>query len=150
MDLFAANNITKQFSNHKALDKVSISVPEKSIFGLLGPNGAGKTTLIRIINRIIAPDEGELYFMGRKLVPNDIERIGYLPEERGLYKKMNVPVPHKCANCRYYERFHRRDGIKLYHRKCMDEGCENEFETVYSPDRPEKIYCKTCYQKEVM
>ena len=90
MDLFAANNITKQFSNHKALDKVSISVPEKSIFGLLGPNGAGKTTLIRIINRIIAPDEGELYFMGRKLVPNDIERIGYLPEERGLYKKMNV------------------------------------------------------------
>ena len=72
------------------------------------------------------------------------------PQEFELYKKMNVPVPHKCANCRYYERFHRRDGIKLYHRKCMDEGCENEFETVYSPDRPEKIYCKTCYQKEVM
>jgi len=90
MELFAAINITKQFSNHKALDKVSITVQEKSIFGLLGPNGAGKTTLIRIINQIIAPDQGELYFMGRKLVPNDIENIGYLPEERGLYKKMNV------------------------------------------------------------
>jgi ABC-2 type transport system ATP-binding protein len=90
MDLFTAINITKQFSNHKALDKVSITVPENSIFGLLGPNGAGKTTLIRIINRIIAPDEGELYFMGRKLDSNDIGRIGYLPEERGLYKKMNV------------------------------------------------------------
>jgi len=90
MDLFTAINVTKQFSNHKALDKVSITVPEKSIFGLLGPNGAGKTTLIRIINRIIAPDEGELLFMGRKLVPDDIENIGYLPEERGLYKKMNV------------------------------------------------------------
>jgi ABC-2 type transport system ATP-binding protein len=90
MDLFTALNITKQFSNHTALDNVSISVPEKSIFGLLGPNGAGKTTLIRIINRILAPDKGELFFMNRKLAPDDVELIGYLPEERGLYKKMNV------------------------------------------------------------
>jgi len=90
MILFAADNVTKQYSGHKALDKVSIAVPEGKIFGLLGPNGAGKTTLIRIINQIIAPDEGALMFNGRKLEPGDISAIGYLPEERGLYKKMTV------------------------------------------------------------
>ncbi|MEI6434370.1 MAG: ABC transporter ATP-binding protein [Bacteroidota bacterium] len=90
MNLFSARAVSKQYANHKALDEVSIAVPEGSIFGLLGPNGAGKTTLIRIINQIIAPDEGELVFMGRKLQPNDIALIGYLPEERGLYKKMTV------------------------------------------------------------
>jgi len=90
MELFTANNVTKQFDAHKALDQVSVSVPEGTIFGLLGPNGAGKTTLIRIINQIIAPDEGELLFQGRKLHPSDTEKIGYLPEERGLYKKMKV------------------------------------------------------------
>lgn len=90
MDLFSAVAVSKQYANHTALDKVSIDVPENHIFGLLGPNGAGKTTLIRIINQIIAPDEGELIFMGRKLLPNDIALIGYLPEERGLYKKMAV------------------------------------------------------------
>jgi ABC-2 type transport system ATP-binding protein len=90
MDLFSAHSVSKQYANHKALDQVSINVPEGHIFGLLGPNGAGKTTLIRIINQIIAPDEGELFLMGRKLLPNDIALIGYLPEERGLYKKMTV------------------------------------------------------------
>jgi len=90
MDLFTAINVTKQFANHKALDRINISVPENSIFGLLGPNGAGKTTFIRIVNQIIAPDEGELYFLGEKLKPADIAKIGYLPEERGLYKKMKV------------------------------------------------------------
>lgn len=90
MDLFSASHITKQYAAHKALDEVSIQVPEGSIFGLLGPNGAGKTTLIRIINQIIAPDAGELLFEGRKLQPRDVENIGYLPEERGLYKKMKV------------------------------------------------------------
>jgi ABC-2 type transport system ATP-binding protein len=90
MDLFTAHAVSKQYANHKALDKVSINVTDSHIFGLLGPNGAGKTTLIRIINQIIAPDEGELSFMGRKLHPNDIALIGYLPEERGLYKKMTV------------------------------------------------------------
>ena len=90
MDVVSAFNISKQFAAHKALDKVSINVPENSIFGLLGPNGAGKTTLIRIINQIFAPDEGEILIRGRKQVPADIERIGYLPEERGLYKKMKV------------------------------------------------------------
>jgi ABC-2 type transport system ATP-binding protein len=90
MELFQAKNIVKEFSNHRALNKVSISVPDNSIFGLLGPNGAGKTTLIRIINQITAPDEGELYFEGRKMKADDICQIGYLPEERGLYKKMKV------------------------------------------------------------
>ncbi|MCD4772024.1 MAG: ATP-binding cassette domain-containing protein, partial [Bacteroidales bacterium] len=90
MELFEAINVSKQFANHKALDDVSISVPEKSIFGLLGPNGAGKTTFIRIINQITAPDTGQLYFSGKKLSSSHIKDIGYLPEERGLYKKMKV------------------------------------------------------------
>jgi len=90
MDLLVANNITKRFANHVALNGVSVSVPEQSIFGLLGPNGAGKTTLIRIINMISMPDEGEILLHGEKLHKNHIESIGYLPEERGLYKKMKV------------------------------------------------------------
>jgi len=88
--LFEARNVTKQFAHHRALSQVSICVPEQSIYGLLGPNGAGKTTLIRIINQITAPDSGDLYFRSRKLKPEDIYKIGYLPEERGLYKKMQV------------------------------------------------------------
>lgn len=88
--LFEARNIVKQYAAHRALDDVSIAVPKGSIFGLLGPNGAGKTSLIRIINQITAPDQGELIFDGEKLQPHHIEHIGYLPEERGLYKKMEV------------------------------------------------------------
>lgn len=84
------NAITKQYGNYKALDEVSIDVPDNSIFGLLGPNGAGKTTLIRIINQITGPDSGTVLFDGKILNPNDITKIGYLPEERGLYKKMKV------------------------------------------------------------
>jgi ABC-2 type transport system ATP-binding protein len=90
MYLFTANNIVKRYSNHLALDRVSINVTEGTIFGLLGPNGAGKTTLLRIINQITAPDEGELFYEGRKFSSADIASIGYLPEERGLYKKMKV------------------------------------------------------------
>ncbi len=90
MYLFSAHNITKNYAAHTALKNVSIDVPEQCIFGLLGPNGAGKTSLIRIINQITAPDEGELYFGGEKLRPEHIALIGYLPEERGLYKKMKV------------------------------------------------------------
>ncbi len=85
-----ANNIVKQFSNHLALDRVSVNIPEGSIFGLLGPNGAGKTTLIRIITQITAPDQGEVLFRGKKMTMDDVYHIGYLPEERGLYKKMKV------------------------------------------------------------
>lgn len=90
MALFEALNITKRYGDHLALDNVSISVPEQSVYGLLGPNGAGKTTLIRIINQITAPDTGSLFLEGKKLLPSDVAIIGYLPEERGLYKKMKV------------------------------------------------------------
>jgi ABC-2 type transport system ATP-binding protein len=90
MSLFEARNVTKMFGDFKALDDVSISVPEQCIYGLLGPNGAGKTTLIRIINQITGPDSGELFLNGKKLLPDDVVMIGYLPEERGLYKKMKV------------------------------------------------------------
>ncbi|MBN2487221.1 MAG: ATP-binding cassette domain-containing protein [Bacteroidales bacterium] len=90
MTFFEARNITKKFSTHLALDNVSIHVPKGSIYGLLGPNGAGKTSLIRIINRITAPDSGEVFFDDRPMNETDISRIGYLPEERGLYKKMKV------------------------------------------------------------
>lgn len=88
--LFRAEHITKHYSGHCALDDVGIAVPRQSIFGLLGPNGAGKTTLIRIINQIIAPDHGRLMLNNRAMKPSDVKRIGYLPEERGLYKKMKV------------------------------------------------------------
>lgn len=84
------HDVIKRYANHTALNGVSIKVPESKIFGLLGPNGAGKTTLIRIINRITAPDCGEVYFNGHPSQANDIYNIGYLPEERGLYKKMKV------------------------------------------------------------
>lgn len=91
MDNFLeARHIVKRFAKHTALNDVSVEVPRGQIFGLLGPNGAGKTTLIRILNRITAPDQGEVFFDGRLQEPTDVQRIGYLPEERGLYKKMKV------------------------------------------------------------
>lgn len=88
--LLEANGIVKDYTGHKALDDVTVHVPEGSVYGLLGPNGAGKTTLIRIINHITAPDTGEVIFDGRPLTADDVKHIGYLPEERGLYKKMKV------------------------------------------------------------
>jgi ABC-2 type transport system ATP-binding protein len=88
--IFIAKDIVKQYGNYTALNKVSITVPKGSIYGLLGPNGAGKTTLMRIINQIIAPDSGSLLFDGELLQNHHISDIGYLPEERGLYKKMKV------------------------------------------------------------
>ena len=88
--LLTAENIVKDFEKHRALDNVSIAVPRGKVYGLLGPNGAGKTTLIRIINHITAPDSGQVIFDGHPLCAADVARIGYLPEERGLYKKMKV------------------------------------------------------------
>ncbi len=88
--LLKAEDISKNYSNHRALNSVSMEVPEQSIFGLLGPNGAGKTTLIRIINQIIGPDTGRITLDGEALRPRHVHQIGYLPEERGLYKKMEV------------------------------------------------------------
>ena len=89
-DLLEVENVVKQYAGHLALDGVSLTVPENSIYGLLGPNGAGKTTLIRIINCITAPDSGEVRLNGKRMTPADVQHIGYLPEERGLYKKMKV------------------------------------------------------------
>ena len=90
MELIKVENVSKIYANHVALDNVSLSIPKGCIYGLLGPNGAGKTTLIRIINHITAPDSGTVYFEGHPLSNEDIVNIGYLPEERGLYKKMKV------------------------------------------------------------
>ena len=90
MNVLEINSVSKSYSNHLALDDVSLAVPEGQIFGLLGPNGAGKTSLIRIINQITMPDKGALFFNGQPLNSNHISEIGYLPEERGLYKKMKV------------------------------------------------------------
>lgn len=88
--MLSIRNIVKQYANHRALDNVSMEIEKGSIFGLLGPNGAGKTSLIRIINQITAPDSGEIWLDGEKLNPSHISKIGYLPEERGLYKKMKI------------------------------------------------------------
>ena len=88
--LLVADNVSKSFGDYKALNDISIEVPRGSIFGLLGPNGAGKTTFIRIINQITMPDSGAVFLDGRPLQPDDIQHIGYLPEERGLYKSMKV------------------------------------------------------------
>lgn len=90
MAIIECKEVCKSFGEKVALDRVSISVPEGQIFGLLGPNGAGKTTLIRIINRITIPNSGEVYFNGRPITQSDVEKIGYMPEERGLYRKMKV------------------------------------------------------------
>lgn len=90
MDIITCNNVVKKFNDFTALDSVSLSVPKGAIYGLLGPNGAGKTTLIRIMNQITMPDSGEVLFNGSPIKQTDIAYIGYLPEERGLYKKMKV------------------------------------------------------------
>ena len=88
--ILVADNVSKSFGEHKALSNVSIEIPKNCIYGLLGPNGAGKTTLIRIINQITFPDTGHVYFDGKPLSPKHVATIGYLPEERGLYKSMKV------------------------------------------------------------
>lgn len=90
MSLLTVEHVSKHYAAHTALSDVSLEIPKGSVYGLLGPNGAGKTTLIRIINRITAPDEGRVLMGGRELQAEDVYRIGYLPEERGLYKKMKV------------------------------------------------------------
>lgn len=89
-NLLVAENVSKKFGDFTALDKISLEIPQKSIFGLLGPNGAGKTTFLRIVNQITMPDKGKIYLEGKPLKASDIRKIGYLPEERGLYKSMKV------------------------------------------------------------
>ena len=90
MVIIECKEVSKNFGPKVALDRVSLEIPEGKIFGLLGPNGAGKTTLIRIINRITIPNGGDVYFNGRPITSTDVQKIGYMPEERGLYRKMKV------------------------------------------------------------
>lgn len=90
MGIITCKGISKTFGTYKALDDINLDIPEGRIFGLLGPNGAGKTTLIRIINRITIPNSGEIFLQGRHMTDTDVEKIGYMPEERGLYRKMKV------------------------------------------------------------
>src|SRR5437016_8877743 len=90
MAILSIQHVTKQYAAQRAIDDVSMDIPAQSVFGLLGPNGAGKTSLIRIITQITAPDSGRILFEGEPLRASHIARMGYLPEERGLYKKMEV------------------------------------------------------------
>lgn len=131
MNILETRHITKRFAETIALDDVSMAVGERRILGLLGPNGAGKTTLIRIINQITAPDEGEVLFCGERLSQKHIASIGYLPEERGLYRKMKVgeqvvylarlkgvPKPEAVRRCRYwFEKF----GISSWWNRTVEE-----------------------------
>ena len=87
MAIVEIKNVSKNFGQKVALDDVSLEIPEGKIFGFLGPNGAGKTTLIRIINRITIPSSGQVFFQGHPITQDDVEKIGYMPEERGLYKR---------------------------------------------------------------
>lgn len=87
MEFIEVNDVVKDYSGHRALDHVSLKVKEGTVYGLLGPNGAGKTSLIRLLNQITRPDSGEIFLDGKPLAAEDVMHIGYLPEERGLYKK---------------------------------------------------------------
>lgn len=124
MDILKVENVTKQYASHKALDDVSLSVPEQSVYGLLGPNGAGKTTLIRIINHITAPDSGRIIFNGHQLSQDDVYSIGYLPEERGLYKKMKVGE--QAVFFARLKGLSRRDAISEL-KKWFDKFCISEW-----------------------
>lgn len=111
MNIIEAQNITKRYANHVALDDVSLSIKEGIVFGLLGPNGAGKTTMIRILNQITMPDNGTILFKGQPLSAEDVRNIGYLPEERGLYKKMKAG-----EQAMYLARLKGLDRNTAYHR----------------------------------
>ena len=149
--MLEVRNVTKRYSAHLALDRVSLRVPKGQIFGLLGPNGAGKTTLIRIINRITVPDSGEVFFDGHLSRPEDVARIGYLPEERGLYKKMKVGdealylaqlkgLSAREARTRLQEWFERFDILSWWNRRVeeLSKGMQQKLQfiitVVHRPD----------------
>ena len=135
-----ARNIVKQYAEHRALDNVSIQVPPNCIYGLLGPNGAGKTTLIRIINHITGPDSGEVFINDRPSQPGDVENIGYLPEERGLYKKMKVGEQLLyLARLKGLTRNDAKDQIKHWLRKFDIEGWEKKKVEELSKGMQQKI-----------
>lgn len=137
------NKVSKTYGNYKALNNISIKVPRQSIYGLLGPNGAGKTTLIRMLNQITAPDEGEIIFDGEKLNRNHISHIGYLPEERGLYKTMKVGeqaiylaqlkgVSYKDAEKRLKQWFKKFDILSWWDRKVeeLSKGMQQKIQFI--------------------
>ena len=137
------NNVSKTYGTYKALNNISIKVPRQSIYGLLGPNGAGKTTLIRMLNQITAPDEGEIIFDGEKLNRNHISHIGYLPEERGLYKTMKVGeqaiylaqlkgVSYKDAEKRLKQWFKKFDILSWWDRKVeeLSKGMQQKIQFI--------------------
>jgi ABC-2 type transport system ATP-binding protein len=143
MDILVVKDVTKKYAENTALNKISINVPEQSIYGLLGPNGAGKTTLIRIINMILAPDEGSVTLNEERLRSSHQEIIGYLPEERGLYKKMKVGeqalylaqlkgLPKKEAALRLKEWFIRFDMYGWWNRKVeeLSKGMQQKVQFV--------------------
>jgi len=122
-NLISASEVVKDFSGHRALNQVSMEVPEGSIYGLLGPNGAGKTTLLRIINQITAPDQGSILFEGAPISQDHRHMIGYLPEERGLYKKMKVGEQALyLAQLKGLSRKEAMKRLKLWFRKFEIEG----------------------------
>lgn len=138
-----AKDIVKRYSGHTALDGVSVSIPRGKVFGLLGPNGAGKTTLIRIVNHITMPDEGSVTFDGHPLQAEDVMNIGYLPEERGLYKKMKVGeqaiylarlkgLSEMDAKCRLQEWFEKFDIMPWWNRKLeeLSKGMQQKVQFV--------------------
>lgn len=121
--ILEVRNIRKQYASHVALDDVSLIVPKQKIFGLLGPNGAGKTSLIRIINQITGPDKGEVLFNGEHLSPKHVEHIGYLPEERGLYKKMSVGEQVMyLAQLKGMKKAEAKEKLKMWFKKFDIEG----------------------------
>ncbi len=125
--LLRVEHVTKRFANHTALDDVSVSVPRGSVYGLLGPNGAGKTTLIRVVNRITAPDSGRIFLGDKEITTDDVRRIGYLPEERGLYKKMKVGEQAVFfARLKGLSRAEAVDRLKVWFRKFGIEGWWNK------------------------
>lgn len=128
MNVIEVRDVVKDYTKHRALDHVSMSVQKGKVHGLLGPNGAGKTTLIRILNRITAPDKGTITFDGHPFVAEDLERIGYLPEERGLYRKMKVGeqaiylaqlkgLSHKEAKAKLTQWFEKLDIMNWWDKK---------------------------------
>src|SRR5437773_12394535 len=128
MPILELNNLKKYFATQKAVDDISFSIEQGSIFGLLGPNGAGKTTLIRMITGIFFPDEGEIIFNGKKFHPvNDVIHLGYMPEERGLYKKMKIGEQELyLAQLKGLDRKHAMEKIKEWLVKLEMEGWWNK------------------------
>ncbi len=127
MNILEVNHVSKSYAQHQALSDVSINIPKQTIFGLLGPNGAGKTTLIRIITQIIEADQGEVFINGEKLNPRHIGVIGYLPEERGLYKKMKVGEQLLyLAQLKDLSKAEAKARIKIWFKKLDIEGWWNK------------------------